>query len=146
MTMHPLKPDALLSGSGGIPALMPQARRLLQIRQLLTELLPGALARACTVANYKHGKLIVFAENNAIAAKLRLLAPALRDRLSNGGVQVTEMDIGVQPPDAAKEKRAKSAQMSGSAIASLAELATQLPDSPLKQRISLMARSAVSER
>src|SRR4051812_46490480 len=66
MTMHPHKPDALLSGSDGIPSLMPQARRLLELRQLLVELLPEALARSCTVANYKHGKLVVFAENNAI--------------------------------------------------------------------------------
>src|SRR4051812_3588418 len=50
-TMHPHKPSALLSDSGGIPALMPQARRLLQLRQLLADLLPDAMARACTVAN-----------------------------------------------------------------------------------------------
>jgi hypothetical protein len=146
MTMHPHKPDALLSGSDGIPALMPQARRLLQLRQLLADLLPDALARACTVANYKHGKLVVFAENNAIAAKLRLLSPTLCDRLSNSGVQVTELDIGVQPPDAAREKLAKSAQLTGSAVASLTDLASQLPDSPLKQRIVLMAKSGISER
>jgi len=146
MIMHPLKPDALLAGSGGIPALMPQARRLLQLRQLLADLLPDALARACTVANYKHGKLVVFAENNAIAAKLRLLSPTLCDRLSNGGVQVTEMDIGVQAPDAAREKRSKSAELTGPAVASLAELASQLPDSPLKECVALMAGTLVSKR
>jgi hypothetical protein len=146
MTMHPHKPDALLSGSDGIPALMPQARRLLELRQLLADLLPDALARACTVANYKHGKLVVFAENNTVAAKLRLLSPTLRDRLSNRGVQVTEMDIGVQAPEAAREKTEKSAALSGSAVASLAELASQLPDSPLKECVSLMARSGVSKR
>src|SRR5215470_13158402 len=102
--MHPHKPDALLSGSDGIPALMPQARRLLELRRLLASLLPDSLARCCAVANYKHGKLVLFAENNAVAAKLRLLSPTLRDRLSDRGVQVTEMDIGVQPPEAAREK------------------------------------------
>jgi hypothetical protein len=146
MTTHPHKPDALLSGSGGIPALMPQARRLLELRQLLANLLPEPLARACTVANYKHGKLVVFAENNAIAAKLRLLSPTLCDRLSNSGVQVTEMDIGVQAPDAAREKRSKSAALTGPAVASLAELASQLPDSPLKDCVALMARTSVSKR
>jgi hypothetical protein len=146
MTMHPHKPDALLSDSGGIPSLMPQARRLLELRQLLVELLPEPLARACTVANYKHGKLVVFAENNAIAAKLRLLSPTLCERLSNRGVQVTEMDIGVQAPDAAREKPAKSAALSGPAVASLAELASQLPDSPLKECVALMAGTRVSKR
>src|SRR4051812_35929618 len=115
MTMHPHKPDALLSGSGGIPALMPQAQRLLQLRQLLADLLPDALAQACTVANYKHGKLVVFAENNTVAAKLRLLSPTLRDHLTNRGVEVTELDIGVQAPEAARKNASKSAHLSGPA-------------------------------
>ena len=144
--MHPHKPDALLSSSGGIPALMPQARRLLQLRQLLADLLPDALARACTVANYRQGKLVLFAENNAVAAKLRLLSPTLRDRMSNRGVQVTEMEIEVQAPEEARETRIKSALLSGSAVASLAELASQLPDSPLKECVSLMAKTSVSKR
>jgi len=144
--MHPRKPDALLSGSDGIPALMPQAWRLLELRQLLASLLPDALARCCTVANYKHGKLVLFAENNAVAAKLRLLSPTLRDSLSDRGVQVTEMDISVQAPDATQEKPEKDARLSGAAVASLADLAAQLPDSPLKQCVSLMARSTVSKR
>jgi hypothetical protein len=146
MTMHPHKPDALLSGSGGIPALMPQARRLLELRQLLASLLPEPLARTCTVANYKHGKLVVFAENSAVAAKLKLLSPTIRDRLSNRGVQVTEMDISVQAPDTAQEKPEKKARLSGSAVSTLAELASQLPDSPLKQSIALLIRSSVSKR
>lgn len=146
MTKHPHKPDALLSGSDGIPSLMPQAWRLLELRQLLTRLLPEPLARACTVANYKSGKLVVFAENNAVAAKLRLLSPTIRDRFSDRGVQVTQMDISVQAPDATQEKPDKTARLSGSAVASLAELASQLPDSPLKACIALMAKSGVSER
>jgi hypothetical protein len=145
MTTHPHKPDALLSGSGGIPALMPQARRLLELRHLLANLLPEPLARACTVANYKHGKLVLFAENSAVAAKLRLLSPRIRDQLSNRGVQVTEMDIGVQAPEAAQEKPEKVARLSGAAVSTLAELASQLPDSPLKTCIELMTRG-VSER
>jgi len=144
--MHPRKPDALLSGSDGIPALMPQAWRLLELRQLLASLLPDTLALCCTVANYKHGKLVLFAENNAVAAKLRLLSPTLRDRLSDRGVQVTEMDISVQAPDATQEKPEKGSRLSGAAVASLADLAAQLPDSPLKQCVSLMARSTVSKR
>lgn len=145
MTTHPHKPDALLSGSGGIPALMPQARRLLELRQLLANLLPEPLARACTVANYKHGKLVLFAENSAVAAKLRLLSPRIRNQLSSRGVEVTEMDIGAQAPEATQEKPEKVAKLSGAAVSTLAELASQLPDSPLKTCIALMARG-VSER
>ena len=142
--MHPHKPSALLSESGGIPALMPQARRLLELRQILASLLPDALARSCTVANYKQGKLVLFAENNAVAAKLKLLSPTIRERFSDRGVQVTEMDIGVQAPEAAQEKPEKAAKLSGSAVASLAQLAAQLPDSPLKQCVAALVRNDVS--
>jgi hypothetical protein len=146
MTTHPHKPDALLSSSGGIPSLMPQARRLLELRQLLASLLPERLARASTVANYKHGKLVLFAENSAVAAKLKLLSPTIRDQLSNRGVQVIEIEISVQAPEATKEKPEKAARLSGAAVGSLAELAAQLPDSPLKQSIALLVRGSVSKR
>jgi len=125
---------------------MPQASRLLELRRLLSSVLPESLARACTVANYKNGKLVLFAENNAVAAKLRLLSPAIRDRFSDRGVQVTQMDISVQAPEGTQEKPEKTARLSGAAVASLAELASQLPDSPLKQCIALMVKSGVSER
>jgi hypothetical protein len=125
---------------------MPQARRLLELRQLLASLLPERLARASTVANYSHGKLVLFAENSAVAAKLKLLSPTIRDQLSNRGVQVIEIDISVQAPEAAKEKPEKVARLSGAAVTTLAELASQLPDSPLKQSIALLIRSGVSKR
>jgi hypothetical protein len=146
MTMHPHKPGALLTGSGGIPALMPQARRLLELRQILADLLPGALARSCTLANYKHGKLIVFAENNAIAAKLKLLSPQLCDRLSQRGVEVTGMDIGVQPPEPVPNRPQKSSKLSEKAAESLSRFSSQLHESELKNCITRIAGRKVSKR
>jgi hypothetical protein len=146
MSKHPHKPDVLLADPGGIPALMPQARRLLELRQILADSLPHALARSCTVANYKRGKLIVFAENNAVAAKLRLLTPTLCDRLSGRGIEVTGMEIEVQAPEQAREKRSKSSLLSDTAVQYLVRFASQLPESPLKSCLERIATRSVGKR
>jgi hypothetical protein len=147
MTKHPHKPGAFLKGSGGIPALMPQAQRLLELRQFLADLLPGALARSCSVANYKHGKVVViFAENNAVAAKLKLLSPTLCDRLAQRGVEITGLEIEVQPPELIGKMHRKAAELSAGAAASLAQLATQLPESELKTSIERLAQRNMSKR
>jgi len=130
--MHPHKPDAFLTSPGGIPALMPQAERLLQLRRILVDLLPEGLGRSCSIANYRNGRLVIFAENNAVAAKLKLLSPALRELLSKRGIEVTGMDIGVQPQSALSKVPQKSARLSEKAAEFIAELSSQLPDSSLK--------------
>ena len=144
--MHPHKPDAFLTASGGIPALMPQAQRLLQLRRILIDLLPDGLGRSCSIANYKHGKLVIFAVNSAVAAKLKLLSPALCERLSKRGFEVTGMDIGVQPQDAASNAPEKRARLTEVAAASVDRLSSQLPESPLKACLSRLAGRIVSKR
>jgi hypothetical protein len=146
MTMHPHKPDALLTGSGGIPALMPQARRLLELRRILADLLPEVLARSCTVANYKLGKLVILAESSAIAAKLKLLSPQLCERLSRRGVEVTGMNIGVQAPEVSRKKPLKLAELSDQAAEALARLSSQLPESKLKSSVEQIRNRKVGKR
>ena len=89
--------DAYLVQADGINSLMPQAKRLLELRQVLLEVLPKPLADLATVANYRQGKIVIFAANSAIAAKLKLLGPTLKDRFVTRGLQVTALEIEVQP-------------------------------------------------
>jgi hypothetical protein len=138
--MHPKNLGAFFSHPEGIEALMPQAKRLLELRITLAELLPESIARSCSIANYRQGKVIVFAENGAVAAKLKLLRPALCDRLSNRGIEVTAMEVEVQPPGLAPKLPEKTATMSTFAAESLTRLSAQLPDSELKNSIGRLAR------
>ena len=145
--MHPQNPGAYLNQPEGIPALIPQAKRLLELRRALARLLPESLARSCSVANYKQGKIIIFAENSAVAAKLKLLRPTLCDQLSKRGVQVTVMEIEVQPrTEPVQENLPKAARMTDSAARSLTDFYNQLPDSELKTTLSRLAGNKISDR
>jgi len=67
--MHPKNPCAFLNQPDGIASLMPQARRLIELRGILSAVLPPSLARWCSIANYKRGKVVIFAASSAVAAK-----------------------------------------------------------------------------
>ncbi len=121
----------------GIQSLMPQARRLLELRHILTACLPQNLRRSCTIANYMQGKVVIFAENSAVAAKLKLLVPELRDRFGQKAIEVTGIDIQVQPKQALKATE-KTAELSSGAVDSLTELEQQLPDSELKSAVTTL--------
>lgn len=138
--MHPQNLGTFLTQSDGIAALMPQAKRLLDLRGILAALLPEPLAQSCSIANYKQGKIVIFAANSAIAAKLKLLRPTLCEQLLKRGVEVTGMEVQVQPPQSANEVIEKSAQLGTAAAESLDRLSAQLPDSELKTAIRRLAR------
>ena len=144
--MHSKNLDAYLDQAGGINALMPQAKRLLELRQVLLETLPTPLAELANVANFRQGKVVIFAANSAIAAKLKLLGPGLRDRLVERGLQVTALEIEVQPRQDTIPRPQKAAVLSDAAREALTRLAAQLPDSQLKSSVSALVDSKVSER
>jgi len=145
-TMHSKNVDAYLVQADGINSLMPQAKRLLELRQVLLEILPKQLANCATVANYRQGKIVIFAANSAIAAKLKLLGPTLKDRFTTRGLQVTALDIEVQPSLGTAGTRPKEAVLTDTARQALAGLASQLPESELKTTISAMAGHKVGKR
>jgi len=119
---------------------MPQARRLIELRRILATVLPGSLARRSSIANIKQGKLVVFAASGAVAAKLRLLSPALLEQLSKRGIEVTVLEVRVQPPLPLPQVPEKSAKMSLKGASNLIDLCRQLPDSELKKALSQLAR------
>lgn len=142
--MHSKNLSAYLVQADGIDALMPQAKRLLALRQVLRDSLPEPLGKNSTVANYRQGRLVLYAANAAIAAKIKLLRPALVARYASMGLEVTVMDIEVQPDEVKDAAPRKAAILSQNARRSLAELCSQLPESELKSVISAIARQDVS--
>jgi len=130
--MHPKNPCAFLNQPDGIAPLMPQARRLIELREILAAMLPESLTRRCSIANYKQGKIIIFAANGATAAKLKLMLPTLSEQLSKRGIEVTGLEVCVQPLSSDSQAVEKSAKMSQEAVLGLDRLCEQLPDSGLK--------------
>jgi hypothetical protein len=132
-------PCAFLSQPDAIASLMPQARRLIELREILAAALPESLARHCSIANYKQGKVVVFAANSAVAAKLKLLSPGLSEELSRRAIEVTGLEVRVQPLNSEGQPVEKSAKMSIAAIGAVGRLAGQLSDSELKTALARIA-------
>jgi len=137
--MHAKPLGAILTEAEGINSLMPQAKRLLELRRILSETLPGELPQYCSVANWRRGRLVIFAENNAVAAKLKLLCPALGSHFLKCGVEVTGIDIQVQPAKPPLAHREKRSELSQAAASALTDLSSQLYDSKLKSILLSLA-------
>ncbi len=133
----------LLKQSVQSNSLISHANFILDLRKALAEVLPGDLAHHCSIANYKSGKLILFADNNAIAAKLKLLATGLPNKISGQlqqtGRQVTAVAIEVQPRAPTPATHRKSIFLSSVGADEIRTLSDQVTDSKLKSILTLLA-------
>lgn len=127
-----------------IGRLVPQAAELLVVRQVLRGLLPNTLRGFCEIARVKQGNVVIFAENNATAAKLRLLAPTIVNELRRRGLKVTGIEPRVQGGMSRPAGERRSAvELSSAAGEALDRLDAQLPDSRLKTAVRSLARKAL---
>jgi hypothetical protein len=85
-----------LRADEGMARLASHASRLVRLQAILAANLPAGLARVARVANLKSGKLLIHADNGAVAAKLRQLAPRLTDLVRIEAAEVNGIEIRVQ--------------------------------------------------
>lgn len=129
--------DDCLNADQAMARLAAHAGRLQKLQSLFAEAVPASLVRYCRVANLKAGALIIHAENGAVAAKLRQMAPTLTGEFRHKGEEVTEIRIKVQPLDAAPQHapRIIAAPIGASSRAGLSKLSESLPDGPLRESL-----------
>ena len=138
--MHSKNLRAYLDSAAGIAAILPQAERLIELRRIYSELVPQQLSRSSSIVNYKRQTVVIFAENSAIAAKLKMLSPRLVNDFSKRGAEVTGIRLEVQPRQEPRQALTrKQAKLSAAGAESLEALAKRLPDSRLKQAVTGMA-------
>lgn len=133
----------VIASSGNLKALARHARRLSDLQQLLLEASPSALAAASRVTDLKAGTLVVLADNAAVAAKLRQLAPRLLKYVQKQQVEVTgiRVDVQVKTHKIKAEHEVTKHPLPPEAIQDLGGLAESLPPSPLKSALArLLAR------
>ncbi|MBI4984651.1 MAG: DUF721 domain-containing protein [Rhodocyclales bacterium] len=124
-----------LEADGGLSRLTGHAARLLRLRQLFESAVPRPLARGARVANLKFGKLVVHADNGAVAAKLRQIIPTLIDAFRKNSAEVTGIEVKVQPRLDVKPKKLDETRspLGDHAKQGLTSLAESLPaDSALR--------------
>lgn len=79
----------------GLARLSGHARRLVGLQRTFESATP--LARQARVANFKLGKIVIYAANGAVAAKLRQIEPRLAAAFRSVAPEVTGTEIRVQP-------------------------------------------------
>lgn len=105
---------------------------------------PPQLARHCALGGLSNGKLIIFAHNSAIAAKLRQMTPSLLLKFQAKGYEVTAIRIAVQANSGTHGNNTPVAKRSigRAGRESLRQLAMKLPSSPLKASVESLLHKA----
>ena len=135
--------DDCLNADAALARLTAHAEHLLKLQRIIDATIPTALVRACRVANYRLGVVFIHADNGAVAAKLRQLAPSLCDELRSSGREITEIRIKVQPrdPGSPKQKGKTIPQLGSRTKQGLTDLSLSLPgDSPLKAALERLIK------
>ena len=138
----------VIANSGNLRSLARDARRLEDLQHLLFDAVPPALAAASRVSNYKSGLLVISADNAAVAAKLRQLAPRLLSHLGKAEIQVTgiRVDVQVKAHKIKGEEEVTGRGLPSDAIQKFSGLAERLPPSPLRTAVMKLARRRASRR
>ncbi|MBI1965421.1 MAG: DUF721 domain-containing protein [Betaproteobacteria bacterium] len=127
----------LLASPGELQALSRQAQRLAELQQVLFEAVPPALSKATRVKNHRGGTLFLLADNAAVAAKLRQLAPRLLLHLQIRAVEVTgiRVEVQVKAPLISAGNDVTKRALPTDAVKNFGKLSDALPPSPLKSAL-----------
>ncbi|MFH1494065.1 MAG: DUF721 domain-containing protein [Pseudomonadota bacterium] len=133
------KLQSYFTSTTGLAALAERIARLTELQRLWEKLAPPPLAQMCKVSGLQDRILVLYANNGAIAAKVRQLAPTVLEKFQKRGLEVTAILVRVQAGFRLPEERPPKTLRLGSAGATrLGQLADQLEASPLKQAIEAM--------
>ena len=94
--MSTRKLSALIENTAGLSALTRTMQRLAALQRLYVVCTPPDLAQASRVVGDRDGMLVIAADNGAIAAKLKQLAPRLLNKLQKQRAEVTGIRVQVQ--------------------------------------------------
>lgn len=138
----------LLRKDNAAGQVMAHASQLLRLNGLLQQFVPAPMGAAVRVANIKAGKIVILAENGAVAVKIRQMSGRLQDAFSAAKVECSGIEVKVQPRERHPESKASLFRpLSAGAAGSLQRLADGLPaGSALQNALQhLLNRAARSE-
>ena len=132
----------LLGATDELKVLSARARRLRELQSLYAGSAPRELAVLSRVKNLRAGTLLISADNAAVAAKLKQLAPTLLASLRKSEAEITGIRIEVQVSGALHERTPKSRKtpLTADAIQEFDALEKRMPDGALKSALARMVR------
>jgi hypothetical protein len=131
----------LLGATEELRALQARVRRLRELQTLYSRAAPRELASSSRVKNLRAGTLFVSADNAAVAAKLKQMAPRLLASLQEIEGEITKIRIEVQVGGRAPERGyvSQKAPLTPDTAKKLHALASQVRDPGLKSALERFA-------
>lgn len=139
----PTTPEDFLDTAEGAGKVMAHARLLLKLTRRLRNALPEPLDSAAQVANFKSGRIVIHAENGAVAAKIRQMSQRLCSELSVEGAKCNGIDVKVQPQVIPWQSSASNRKpLSATTISLLTQTASDLPQGALRSALEALLTRA----
>ena len=136
-----LRFNALLNNPG-LTALDAHAKEAQSAQKIWVEIAPDNLAQLSHAASIKNQQFTIFANNNAVAAKIKLFMPSLLIKLQKLGCEVTSIRVKVQVKSSPQAKPKVIKKISAKAGLELKQLANKLAGSPLGDALIKLANKA----
>ncbi|MEO8003355.1 MAG: DciA family protein [Betaproteobacteria bacterium] len=115
-----------------------QVEQLAILQTVITEILPAGLTVRAVLL--KAGELTLYADNGAVAAKLKHLAPRILAKLRQRGYEVTGIHLQVQTRIRDNPLPTKQICVGSQGRSAIQALAEKLPRGDLKVALSRLAR------
>ncbi len=140
-------PEQYLDSDAAASRVMTHARLLLKLSRHFEAIAPVGLRHAAHVANYKSGKIVIHADNGAVATKIRQMSQRFCDELSKRGAECTGIEVKVQPREIALQSTTSTQKpLSARACGVLRSTSENLPKGPLRDALDrLLQRAAKAE-
>jgi hypothetical protein len=103
---------------------------------------PDNLAQFSHANSIKNKQFTLFADNNAVAAKIKLFIPSLLIKLENQGCEVTSIQVKVQVKSTQRAKTKTIKKLSSHAAEELNQLSKKLSGTPLGDALARLATKA----
>jgi hypothetical protein len=132
--------NVLFKENTELAALLGQADSLTASQKIWNTILPDALKPFTQAGSVKHKRLTVYADNGAVAAKIKLLLPSLLTKLQKQGLEVTSIRVEMQVKSSPRKSVKPMRSISPEAASSLRKLADELSGSALGEALAKLSR------
>ena len=132
----------LLGSAAELKALTARARRMRELQTLYLGSAPRELVSSSRVKDCRAGTLLIAADNAAVAAKLKQLAPSLLATIRKTEAEITGIRIEVQVTAAmySRPRKLEKNALSADAVEKFEALAKSVPAGDLKSALGNLVR------
>jgi hypothetical protein len=117
--------------------------KLTAMQQVFMKIAPPKLAQRCALGPFVDGDLTIYAQNGAIAAKLRQMLPSLLLKFWARGYEVTAIRVAVQANYHSlieTDAPVKTRQIGQAGVEKLSNLIAEMPASPLRTAVAKLLK------